>query len=389
MTAAAITLLSDLIRCPSVTPETAGALDVLETFLTPLGFSVERIVFDGDGSYPVENLFATRKGSAPGPHLLFAGHTDVVPPGDAAAWTHDPFAADITDGVLWGRGATDMKSGVAAFCAALSQCTHTGALDKGTVSLAITNDEEADAVNGTDKLMAWAKAQGHAFDFAIVGEPASVETLGDSIKIGRRGSLSGTVTVTGRQGHVAYPEKAANPLPVLCAAALALDAPWDAGTDHFQPTNLEITSIDTGNPTTNVIPARATLRFNVRFNDTWNAETLIAEIERRLASVPANGCALAFELKGRVSKCFLSPPVGQVAQLCAIMEAELGGAPKLSTGGGTSDARFISEYCPVVECGLVGTTMHQIDERVPLADVERLTALYARFIERFLLGDAP
>ncbi|WP_404400000.1 succinyl-diaminopimelate desuccinylase [Pelagibacterium halotolerans] len=378
------TLLANLVRCPSVTPETAGVLDVLENFLTPLGFEVTRLTFEGAGSYPVENLFATRKSAEPGPHLLFAGHTDVVPPGDRAAWSHDPFAADIADGVLWGRGATDMKSGVAAFCAALAE---TGAPEKGQISLAITNDEEADAVNGTDKLMAWARAQGHRFDFAIVGEPSSAETLGDSIKIGRRGSFSGEIVVTGKQGHVAYPEKAANPLPVLCAAALALDADWDAGTEHFQPTNLEITSIDTGNPTSNVIPARSTLRFNVRFNDTWNAETLAAEIERRLETVDARGCDIAFVPKGRVSKCFLSAPVGHVALMCAIMKDELGIEPKLATGGGTSDARFIADYCPVVECGLVGATMHQIDERVPLADVERLSALYGRFIARFLSGE--
>ncbi|MCD7058892.1 succinyl-diaminopimelate desuccinylase [Pelagibacterium xiamenense] len=387
MASTAETLLADLIRCPSVTPETAGAFDVLEAFLVPLGFTVTRLTFEGDGSYPVENLFATRKGAAPGPHLLFAGHTDVVPPGDAAAWSHDPFAADVADGVLWGRGATDMKSGVAAFCAALASLANTNALEMGQISLAITNDEEADAVNGTDKLMAWAKAQGHKFDFAIVGEPSSAETLGDSIKIGRRGSLSGEIVVTGTQGHVAYPEKAANPLPVLCGAALALDAKWDEGTDHFQPSNLEITSIDTGNPTSNVIPARSTLRFNIRFNDTWSAETIEAEIARRLESVDAKGCALSFTPRGRVSKCFLSAPVGHVALLCAIMKDELGTEPALSTGGGTSDARFISDYCPVVECGLVGATMHQIDERVPLGDVERLSALYGRFIARFLSGD--
>lgn len=388
MTSPAVLLLADLIRRPSVTPAEEGVLDVLEAFLTPLGFICTRLRFEGDGSYPVDNLFATRNAGAPGPHLLFAGHTDVVSPGDVAAWTRDPFSGEIVDGVIWGRGATDMKSGVAAFCGAVARLVQNGAFEKGTVSLAITNDEEADAVNGTKKLLAWAAAQGHTFDFAIVGEPSSFETFGDSIKIGRRGSLSGRITVSGKQGHVAYPQRANNPMPVLARLVEALYVPLDEGTEHFQPSNLEVTTIDTGNSTANVIPARGELRFNVRFNDTWTGASLKSEIERRIAAFEAQGCAIGFEIMGPISRCFISPPEGHVAHLCAIMKEVTGITPVLSTIGGTSDARFIADYCPVVECGLIGATMHQVDERVPVADVDRLTDLYAVFVARFLEGGA-
>ena len=384
MTDPAVSLLADLIRRPSITPVEDGVLDVLEAFLAPLGFTCTRLKFEGDGSYPVDNLYATRKGSRPGPHLLFAGHTDVVPPGEIAAWTHDPFSGKIIDGVMWGRGATDMKSGVAAFCGAMARLVGSGALENGTVSLAITNDEEADAVNGTKKILEWTDARGEKFDFAIVGEPSSFETFGDSIKIGRRGSVSGKITVIGKQGHVAYPQRANNPMPVIAEIARALYEPLDAGTEHFQPTNLEVTAIDTGNPTANVIPEQAALRFNVRFNDTWTGETLLAEIHARLAGVDARGTTIEFEQIGPVSRCFISPPEGHVAHLCDVMEAFNGIRPQLSTVGGTSDARFIAQYCPVVECGLIGATMHQVDERVPVADVERLSDFYASYVEAFL-----
>src|SRR5690606_37817129 len=384
MTDPAVSLLADLIRRPSITPVEDGVLDVLEAFLAPLGFTCTRLKFEGDGSYPVDNLYATRKGSRPGPHLLFAGHTDVVPPGEIAAWTHDPFSGKIIDGVMWGRGATDMKSGVAAFCGAMARLAASGALDNGTVSLAITNGEEADAVNGTKKILEWADARGEKFDFAVVGEPSSFEAFGDSIKIGRRGSVSGRITVIGKQGHVAYPQRANNPMPVVAEIARGLYEPLDAGTEHFQPTNLEVTAIDTGNPTANVIPEQAALRFNVRFNDTWTGETLLAEIHARLAGVDARGTTSKFEQIGPVSRCFISPPEGHVAHLCEVMEAFNGISPQLSTVGGTSDARFIAQYCPVVECGLIGATMHQVDERVPVADVERLSDFYASYVEAFL-----
>lgn len=388
MTHPAVSLLADMIRRPSVTPQEEGVLDVLEAFLAPLGFTCTRLKFEGDGSYPVDNLYATRKGKANGgPHLLFAGHTDVVPPGDIAAWTHDPFSGEIVDGIMWGRGATDMKSGVAAFAGAMAELVATGALDNGTVSLAITNDEEADAVNGTKKILEWAAAQGEKYDFAVVGEPSSFETFGDSIKIGRRGSVSGKITVVGKQGHVAYPQRANNPVPVINEIVRALYEPLDEGTEHFQPTNLEVTSVDVGNPTANVIPEQASLRFNVRFNDSWTGETLLAEIHKRLAGIDARGTIVSFQQIGPVSRCFISPPEGHVARLCDIMEAFNGIRPQLSTIGGTSDARFIAQYCPVVECGLVGATMHQVDERVPVADVERLASFYAHYVAQFLSGE--
>jgi succinyl-diaminopimelate desuccinylase len=370
-----ILLLKQLIRCRSVTPQAAGVLDVLATTLTPLGFAVTRLRFEGDGSYPVDNLFATR-GSG-GPHLLFAGHTDVVPPGDVAAWSHDPFAAEEADGAIFGRGAADMKSGIAAFVAAASA----SATGHGRLSLAITNDEEADAVNGTAKLMAWAAAQGHRFDFAIVGEPSSSTRVGDSIKIGRRGSFNAEITVTGTQGHVAYPDKANNPLPVAAAVVTALSAGHlDDGTAHFPPSNLEVTSIDVGNEVTNVIPARARIRFNIRYNDRWSPETLLAWLQARIAGVDAQGTAIELTVPKPPSRSFISPTGGAVERLSQVIETQTGSRPELSTGGGTSDARFIAPYCPVAELGLVGTTMHKTDERVAVADVLALTALYAAFI---------
>jgi len=372
-----VQLLQDLIRQPSVTPELHGAFDVLEAALTPLGFTCQRLRFEGDGSYPVDNLFATR-GSG-GRHLLFAGHTDVVTPGDSSAWRHAPFAAEIIDGTIYGRGAADMKSGIAAFIAAVAQ-----APEAGRISLAITNDEEADAVNGTDKLMAWAEAQGHRFDFAIVGEPSATARVGDSIKVGRRGSLNGQIRVTGTQGHVAYPDKANNPLPAAALLIGALTGKLDDGTEHFPPSNLEFTSADVGNETTNVIPASVLLRFNVRYNDRWTPESLVAAIEEVIGNQDLRGCSVEFMVVGRPSRSFLSPLGGGVETLVETIARRTGIPPELSTGGGTSDARFIADYCPVVEFGLPGPTMHKVDENVRVADVEELTALYAQFIADYL-----
>ena len=374
---AATRLLEELIRCPSVTPEPAGVFDVLEAALKPMGFAITRITFEGDGSYPVENLFATR--GQGGRHLLFAGHTDVVPPGDRAQWSSDPFDPVIRDGRIYGRGAADMKSGVAAFVAACA-----AAPDTGSISLAITNDEEADSINGTEKLLAWARAEGHVFDFAIVGEPSATAVLGDSIKIGRRGSLNGQLKVTGVQGHVAYPAKAKNPLPVLAQVVLALSGKLDDGNAQFPPSNLEFTSLDVGNETTNVIPGSAVARFNVRFNDGWTPETLEDAIREKLDDI-ANEMevAIAFEVAGRPSRSFVSPESGAVETLCRTIETMTGSRPELSTGGGTSDARFIAQYCPVVEFGLPGQTMHKADENVAVADVENLSALYAAFIRDY------
>jgi len=379
----AFDLLRDLIRCNSVTPADNGAIGVLARFLEPLGFDCTLTPFEGDGSYRVENLFATRGNT--GPHLLFGGHTDVVPVGDEAAWTHDPFSADVDEeGVMWGRGAVDMKSGVAAFCAALPDFIKSGAADNCTISLLITGDEESDAVNGTVKVLKWADEQGHKFDFGLVGEPSSAETFGDTVKIGRRGSLGFTITVAGEQGHVAYPQKARNPLPTLSGIAYQLsNAILDEGNESFQPTNLEITSIDVGNTATNVIPANGSLKGNIRFNDIWDAQKLEYWLSTEILKVPANGCDVELNIKQPVSRSFVSNDSPHVEMLVNSVTALAGQVPERSTGGGTSDARFIADYCPVAEFGLVGKTMHQVDEQVPTQMVLELERVYAHFLRSF------
>jgi len=384
-----VALTKALIACPSVTPEVAGVFDVLEDVLRPLGFTTTRVTFEGDGSYPVENLFATiGEGS---PHLLFAGHTDVVPPGDEAAWTSPPFAPTERDGRLYGRGAADMKSGVAAFVAAAAGLIKEGGLPCGKLSLLITNDEEADSINGTEKALAWSLAQGERFDFAIVGEPSSAARLGDTIKIGRRGSLSFEIVVTGVQGHVAHPAKAQNPLPLAARIVTALSGAIDEGSAHFQPSNLEFTSIDVGNRANNVIPGRATLRGNVRFNDHWTAETLVVFLRDRVGTAVAahrTGSA-SLNVLSRPSRSFLAPSGGAVDLMRSVIAAETGESPELSTSGGTSDARFIAPVCPVVELGLVGTTLHKVDESVTIADILGLTRLYRAFLAAFLKPQTP
>lgn len=377
------TLLERLIACPSVTPETAGVLDLLAKELEAIGFAVRHLRFDGDGSYPVDNLFAVR--GTGGKKLLFAGHTDVVPPGDLQQWTSDPFAPRVENGKLFGRGAADMKSGVAAFVAACAAIP----AEAGTIQLAITNDEEADAINGTEKLMRWMEANGHRFDFAIVGEPSSAEVLGDSIKIGRRGSFSGVVTVKGVQGHVAYPHRANNPLPVLAEVLTALSTTkLDDGTEHFPASNLEVTTVDVGNPTSNVIPGAGTLKFNIRYNDTWTPDTLAEGVRTRIAAVDARGTEVRFEIAGVPSRSFLSPLSGDIDTLSDAIEDVTGRRPDFSTGGGTSDARFVAQYGPVVECGLVGPSMHKADEHIAIADLVGLTAIYETFMEKYFSGEA-
>ncbi|MEX0344796.1 MAG: succinyl-diaminopimelate desuccinylase [Rhizobiaceae bacterium] len=380
--------LAALVRCASVTPRDDGALDALADMIAPLGFETERPVFDEEGTPSIENLYA-RFGRS-GPHLMFAGHTDVVPPGDEAAWTHPPFAAEIDGGEMFGRGTVDMKGGIACFVAAVARHVEEGAALPGSISLLVTGDEEGPAINGTVKLLQWAAEKGETWDAAIVGEPTNPEQLGDMIKIGRRGSLSGTITVHGKQGHVAYPHLADNPIRGLNSMVESLLHPaFDGGTEEFQPSNLEITTIDTGNPALNVIPGEAVASFNIRFNDLWDPDTVKAEIIARLERAakhkklrPGKTGNVEYEIvwRDRPSPVFLTQNDQLTGTLASSVEAITGLKPKLSTSGGTSDARFIKDYCPVVEFGLVGQTMHMVDERVALDDLEKLTAIYQRFV---------
>ncbi|PXW65812.1 succinyldiaminopimelate desuccinylase [Methylobacterium sp. B4] len=378
-----LALAQALIRCPSVTPEEGGALSFLADLLSRAGFSVERPVFSEAGTPDIENLYA-RIGTT-GPVLVFAGHTDVVPPGEAASWTQGPFSGAVVDGFLYGRGAVDMKGGIACMLAAtLAFLDARGPNFGGSIAFLITGDEEGPAVNGTVKLLAWAKARAERFDHCLLGEPTNPDTLGEMIKIGRRGSLTGRITVHGRQGHVAYPHRAENPIPGLLRLASALIAePLDGGTAHFDASNLEFTTIDVGNPATNVIPASAKAVFNVRFNDDWTAETLGAEIRTRLEAAAGSAVRFSLDLQPSNSPAFLTRPDAFVDLVADAIQAETGRRPALSTTGGTSDARFIKDACPVIEFGLVGRTMHETDERVALADLERLTAIYGRVLEAY------
>jgi succinyl-diaminopimelate desuccinylase len=374
-------MVRDLVTCPSVTPAEAGALAMIEAWLAPYGFEVHRPVFSGSGSYDVENLYA-RIGSG-APCLVFAGHTDVVPTGDEARWTHPPFSGAIAEGHIWGRGACDMKSGVgAAIAAVLDHLDAHGAPAKGAIAFLITGDEEADSINGTAKLLAWAKARGERFDACILGEPTAPNVMGEMMKIGRRGSLSGDLVVEGVQGHVAYPQLAKNPIDGLMRLMTALKEPLDAGNAHFLPSNLEFTSVDCGNAARNVIPNSVTAKFNIRFNDNWTSTTLEAELRRRLAGV---NDAMAHRLLCHPTnaEAFLTAPGTFVEMVSQAVEAETGRKPQLSTTGGTSDARFIQAYCPVIELGVVGQTMHQIDERTSIADIDTLSAIYRRCIAAF------
>ncbi len=382
--------LQALIRCPSVTPAEGGALTALEAMLQPLGFTVERMVASEAGMPDIENLYA-RIGTD-GPHLMFAGHTDVVPPGDEASWSHPPFAAEIADGELFGRGAVDMKGGIACFVAAVARHIEQHGAPKGSISFLITGDEEGPAVNGTTKLLKWAAEKGERWDACLVGEPTNPDALGDMIKIGRRGSVSGKVVVHGVQGHAAYPHLADNAVRgALSLASSLMDPPFDAGTPEFPASNLEVTTLDVGNPATNVVPEKATFAFNIRFNDTWTADTVKAEILRRLDAAAATNPlrpgrdATRYEITwaDRPSHVFLTRNDALIGSLAASVKEITGKEPKLSTTGGTSDARFIKDYCPVVEFGLVGQTMHMVDERVAVADLETLTRIYGDFITRW------
>ena len=372
-----LALARALIRCESVTPADGGALDVLQGALETLGFTCHRLPFEEPGTAPVDNLYARRGEGRP--NFCFAGHTDVVPPGDRDCWTREPFAARVEDGILYGRGASDMKGAIAAFVAAVARldAACTGA---GSISLLITGDEEGPAINGTRKVLDWLSARGETLDVCLVGEPTNPEELGEMVKIGRRGSLNGTLRVEGRQGHVAYPMLAENPLPGLVALLNALlGLALDEGTEHFQPSRLELTTIDVGNRATNVIPGAAAARFNVRFNDRHTG----AGLERTIrACLDATGEAyeLAIEVSG---EAFLTPPGRLSAIIAQSVAAVTGRTPVLSTTGGTSDARFIKDHCPVAEFGLLSRTMHRTDECVPVEAIERLADIYLGILERY------
>jgi len=383
MTADPVAIARDLVRCRSVTPEDGGALAYLQGVLAKAGFTVHRMTFAEPGTAPIENLYA-RIGSEK-PNLVFAGHTDVVPPGDETAWRHPPFAGDIAGDKLYGRGAVDMKGGIACFvAAAIDYLAANGGTPKhGSISLLITGDEESVAVNGTVKLLQWAAERGEKFDHCVLGEPSNVQILGDTIKAGRRGSLNGTLIVTGRQGHVAYPDRADNPIRGLVTLIAALQAPLDDGSAQFAPSNLEFTSIDVGNSTVNLIPDEARARFNIRYNDHHSQAALKMLLDRRARDAAAGRVHYAFDWLPSNADVFVTKP-GPFTDLAAAAIAEVTGRqPKLSTTGGTSDARFIKDYCPVLEFGLVGQTMHSVDECTPVADLITLTAVYRRIIERY------
>jgi succinyl-diaminopimelate desuccinylase len=371
-----VALTQALIRRPSVTPADAGAMDVVEQALAGLGFDCRRMKFG-----EIENLYARH--GLQGPNLCFAGHTDVVPVGEAAAWSVDPFEARIQDGVLIGRGATDMKSAIAAFIAAAEGALAAGEV-RGSLSLLITGDEEGHATHGTKAVVAALQAEGEKISHCLVGEPTSSAQFGDMIKIGRRGSMSAYITVEGVQGHVAYPHRAANPIPVLIALLAALQARrLDEGYPEFQPSNLEVTTIDVANPATNVIPKTAKARLNIRYNPTHTGQALGEWIEAEAAKA---GEGFGGKVTARIEisgEAFLTEPGDFVAVVAEAVEAVAGRKPELSTTGGTSDARFIRAMCPVVELGLVGATMHAVDERTPVAEIRQLTEVYRRLIRRY------
>jgi succinyl-diaminopimelate desuccinylase len=383
----ALSIAQALIRCPSVTPADAGALGVLENLLKAHGFEVHRVTFSEPGTADIDNLYARIGKDAP--HITFAGHTDVVPPGDETAWSHGAFSGEVKDGFLYGRGAVDMKGGIACSVAAVLQYLAANGgkpqeNGKGSISFLITGDEEDVSVNGTIKLLQWVKARGEKFDHCVLGEPSNQQELGDCIKVGRRGSQSGTLYVEGKQGHVAYPQRAANPVPDISRLIVALsDEPLDGGSAQFQPSNLEFTSVDVGNTASNVIPGQARAKFNIRFNDHFTQATLKRLVEERLAKAAGNRIKAHIVWEPSNSNVFLTKPGPFTDLAVAAIEEVTGRKPDLSTTGGTSDARFIASHCPVIEFGLLGQTMHQIDERASVADIEKLTKIYRGILDRY------
>lgn len=378
-----VALAQALVRCPSVTPVEGGALSLLEAVLTSAGFTCHRLVMTEPGTPDVDNLYA-RIGTA-APHLCFAGHTDVVPPGDEKAWTRPPFGGEIHGGMLYGRGAVDMKGGIACFLAAtMRYLSANGGKPAGSISFLITGDEEGPSINGTMKVLDWMAARGEKLDAAIVGEPSNPKTLGDEIKIGRRGSLNGELVVLGRQGHAAYPHMAENPVPKLARLIDRLSSkPLDGGTREFQASSLQFTVISAPNTATNVIPAEARAKFNIRYNDLWRRPKVETWVREQCAAAAAEIGAryeLSFSGTGEV---FLTKPGPLVDTMLSAVREVTGRTPALTTSGGTSDARFIQAHCPVIEFGLVNETIHSIDERVSLADLAKLTSIYERFLGQF------
>ncbi|MCI4661168.1 MAG: succinyl-diaminopimelate desuccinylase [Neomegalonema sp.] len=372
-----VALTRSLIRCPSVTPAEGGAITLLEALLTEIGFVCTRVDRGG-----IANLYARWGTSAP--LFAFAGHTDVVPVGNLDAWSVDPFGGEERDGKIWGRGAADMKSGVASFVAACARFVQETPPEQGSICLIITGDEEGDARDGTLALLDWMRAKGEMPEFCLVGEPTCPETFGQMMKIGRRGSVNFTLTARGLGGHVAYPDRALNPLPALLKLLLRLES-WelDRGNAHFDPSSLVLTSVDVGNAPTNVIPGAAQAKFNIRFNSEHRGEALVAHVASMIAETEAE-TGVKFEMESKISgEAFLTAP-GRLSDLIgASVKAQSGLSPELSTSGGTSDARFIKDLCPVVEFGLVGKTMHQVDEHVALDDILALTEVYQDVLRRF------
>jgi succinyl-diaminopimelate desuccinylase len=375
-----VSLLQELIRCKSVTPEEGGALTHLEKLLRARGFLCHRLKFSAEGTPDVDNLYA--RWGTEAPHFCFAGHTDVVPAGDVSAWSCDPFSGVVRDGNIYGRGAADMKGSIASFVAAALEFV-TVKKPAGSISFLLTGDEEGPAVNGTRKVIEWLEKRGEKIDFCLVGEPTSRETLGDMIKIGRRGTLTGKITVQGMQGHVAYPHLADNPIPKLLTLLKALDGlELDKGTAHFQPSNLEIVNIDIGNAADNVIPAAARATFNVRFNDSYSSASLEEKLRAAL-----NLCGLPYQMTVRVGgESFYTPPGKHSEMLREAIKKVTGQTPELSTTGGTSDARFIRQYCPVIEFGIVGATAHKTDECVAAKDVMALAEIYGEILKSCCAG---
>ena len=378
-----VPILQDLIRCPSVTPAEGGALHYLERLLEPAGFTCHRLRFSAEGTPDVENLFARIGEGAP--HLCFAGHTDVVPPGREDDWSHPPFAAEIRDGVIYGRGACDMKGSVAAFAAATLDFLKAGKFS-GSISFLITGDEEGPAINGTVKVLEWMKQNGHVPDHCLVGEPSSLERLGDTLKIGRRGSLSFTVTVDGRQGHAAYPHKADNPIPKIARFIDAIShAGIDRGNAHFDPSTLAVTTVDVGNPAGNVIPARAVVKFNIRFAPVHNCASLKAWVAEHVEAVRTTMGGQWSVEASEGADAFLTSPGPFVDLVAAAVLHATGETPKLSTSGGTSDARFVKDYCPVVEFGPANATIHQTDERISVDELRATQAVYGAILQAYFL----